>query len=216
MGPSFPNSYDVKTAKETQYPSGVSLAEGFCTVNGMTMPMVIRLRPTDRAYHLAPCGFYRPNAIAIMVEKCASLGFGGRAWSWPGYAVDRTPYGVIQHELGHHVDNHFSHPDRLFSQEIYTESGEAPMTGYRGKDSAADTFCREWFAEIFRVFVTNPDLCAKLRPKFFNALVTRGLKPAVEGAWHDVLTRHRAPDRILEQAGKKISSLVPERGELIV
>ena len=121
------------------------------------MPEIKRIGNQERVYNLATCGFYRPTTIHIMVEKCAARGFGGRAWSWPGYAVDRTPYGVIQHELGHHVDSiRFKAPKAIFSKLIWEESKEAPLTGYLGTDKDEVTFYMEWFAENFRLFVTNP------------------------------------------------------------
>lgn len=210
--------------KEALYAAGVLLAENFCAENGIAMPAVSRLAPTDRLYHLATCAYYRPHlGITIMVEKCANRGYGGRAWSWPAYTVDRTPYGVIQHELAHHVDHCRSEAalsrddvQSLFSWKIHEASGEPPMTGYLGTDAQAPTFFMEWFAEIFRVFITNPDLCAKLRPKFYAAVTARGIKPVIDGSWRDVLSRHGATPRIMEQTAKKVSAIPAEELALML
>lgn len=199
--------------RETQYTDGLSLMRSFCARNSVPSPIVARLAKTDRLYQLATCAFYRPTTISIMVEKCALNGFGGRAWSWPGYAIDRTAYGVLQHELGHHVDHTRSAPAKsrddvqaLFSWKIHEQSREDPMTGYLGRyeNYRPTHFYMEWFAEIFRVYVTNPDLCRRLRPRFVAAMELAGFSPVVDKNWDAVLQGHGATERIISQASKKI------------
>jgi hypothetical protein len=193
--------------------AGIAIAESFCEANGIPMPMIDRLDPSQRNYHLGTCAYYRPTTIHVMVEKCASRGFGGRAWSWPGYVIDRTPYGVIQHELGHHVDTVKTGEvtrdnllENLFSKRIWEQSREAPLTGYLGTDKETATFWMEWFAENFRLFVTNPDLSLALRPKFYVAVVEAGIHPLEQPDWAERLRFLSAPDRIIEQARKKIGA----------
>lgn len=195
--------------REALYQRGLELAEKFCAANDMPMPAIKRLARTDRLYQLATCAFYRPHTITIMVEKCAVRGMGGRAWSWPGYAIDRTPYGVIQHELGHHVDElFFRAPDSVLSRRLHGESaGEAPLTGYVGTDKRELTFYMEWFAENFRLFVTNPDLSRHLRPRFFRAMQAAGFVVVVAGTWDQVLVEHGATMRIVDQARRKIEAV---------
>jgi hypothetical protein len=193
------------------FQAGAAIAKNFCDLNGICMPTIERLNPSQRHYHLGTCAYYRPTTIHVMVEKCANRGFGGRAWSWPGYAIDRTPYGVIQHELGHHVDTvktgevtRENLQERLFSKKIWERSQEAPLTGYLGTDKHPATFWMEWFAENFRLFVTNPDLSRLLRPKFYREMLGSEIRPVLLGEWDEVLIRHLAPARIIEQARKKI------------
>lgn len=126
-----------------------------------------------------------------------------------GYAIDRTPYGVIQHELGHHVENYFSADGNLFSHAIWRDSQEAPLTGYLGTDKKTATFYMEWFAENFRLFVTNPSLSQSLRPKFCKAIARRGVKPVINEGWRDALATWNAPERITSQAQKKINNANP-------
>lgn len=206
--------------KEELYSKGVMLALQFCQLNGIPMPSVTRLRRGERLYKLATCAFYRPTTISIMVEKCANNGYGGRAWSWPGYTIDRTPYGVIQHELGHHVDRFCSMnggEGRLFSQVLNCKAeGEVPLTGYLGTDSREKTFFMEWFAENFRLFVTNPDLSRLVRPKFYARFVEVGIKPLALGTWDEVLRAHGAPERTMEQARKKIGKAPQARQEMLL
>lgn len=195
--------------REVLFIKGLELMRDFCALNGITQPAVLRLGKSDRLYHLATCAFYRPTSIHIMVEKCALRGFGGRAWSWPAYVIDRTPYGVLQHELGHHVDDVKStkplkQKTDLFSYRIHEQSQEPPMTGYLGTDTRAQTFYMEWFAENFRLFVTNPDLSRVLRPKFYAALVREGIRPLHSEPWRNVLEKLQAGARYILQAEKKI------------
>lgn len=198
--------------KLEMFTAGESLLQKFCQQNKINPPEIKRLQPEDRLYHLATCAFYRPKTISIMVSKCANKGYGGRAWSWPGYAVDRTPFGVLQHELGHHIDAERYDPktQTVFSKTIYGQSGEKPLTGYLGTDKETLTFFMEWFAENFRLFVTNAELCRRLRPRFYSALRGAGIKPVELFplsclSWHAMLTEgYAAPDRIVDQARKKI------------
>lgn len=202
------------TQKESLYYAGYSLLKDFCQRNQIQPPGVIRLKKTDRLFHLATCAFYRPYEIKIMVEKCASPGMGGRAWSWPGYVIDRTPYGVLQHELGHHVDTVKTGAvtrenllSKLFSRQVWTESKEPPLTGYLGTDKEDHTFYMEWFAEHFRLYVTNSDLCRILRPRFYNAMWDSLILPTKpRQPWRVVLESLKATPRILDQAQKKIDA----------
>lgn len=199
--------------RDEMFDEGCKLALQFIALNAsaISMPDIERLNPSQRNYHIGTCAYYRPTTIHVMVEKCANRGFGGRAWSWPGYAIDRTPYGVIQHELGHHVDTERTGQvtrenvmDKLFSKKIWETSREAPLTGYLGTDKEAATFFMEWFAENFRLFVTNPGLSKALRPRFYAAIINAGIQPLSRDGWEAVLRRNGAPNRIVEQARKKI------------
>jgi len=182
--------------KDDLLKSGIKLAERFCASNKLEMPEVRIVSKAD--WRFQACAYYRPNYIAICVEKCASEGRANRAWSWPGYVIDRTPYGVIQHELGHCVDYTFSKSKGSYfgdySVSVMTATGEPALTGYA--PNAA-----EWFAEIFRLFVTNADLLRRVRPKAFTALASR-LTAVVTDPWQEVL--YGAPERTVAMAEKKI------------
>lgn len=199
----------MNTEKEVLYARGILRARAFCAHNKLPEPHFRRVYPGDKYYRLGTCAFYRPSTIHVMVERCANKGYGGRAWSWPAYVIDRTPYGVIQHELGHHVDSlkYDSKSGSVFSHSTYLKSGEPPLTGYLGTDKKELTFYMEWFAEIFRLYVTNPDLCRMLRPMFFRAMKEAGVLPLLSDGWGAVLSGFGAPQRIIDQASKKIQSL---------
>lgn len=145
---------------------GVEHVAKWCELNGVTPPS-IELADRDTNHDprdFGTCAYYRDGVIVINVAACAAIGRAGPAWSYPGYIVDRTPYGVLAHELGHHVDNQHG-PAGGVRSHLWRPLDAAPLTGYCPNDN-------EWFAELFRLFVTNPDLFKRVRPKicdlFFN------------------------------------------------
>lgn len=180
------------------YERGVMLLNAFCETNNINPPE-IRQAPRDD-WRLGTCAYYRPSYIAICVTKCASVGKAGPAWSYPGYVVDRTPYGVLQHELGHHID-HISGMERGpyfsdYSVKMRAACAEHPITTYCPNDA-------EWFAEMFRLFVTNPDLLRAIRPLTYEAIRWR-FQPVHTGTWREMLAD--APDRYIKAAERKISA----------
>jgi Mlc titration factor MtfA (ptsG expression regulator) len=116
--------------------------------------------------------------------------------------IDRTSYGVVQHEQGHAVDcalggasgdHYFSD----FSVQLRSISREDKITNYCPNDA-------EWFAEMFRLFVTNSDLLKNLRPRTY-AIIKDFFKPVIDQPWQHVLKD--APERTIAQAAKKIESI---------
>lgn len=177
---------------------GAELARHFCAVNSIPVPAIIE--HTASEWRVRACAYYRPQVIRFCTSKCAAIGTAGRAWSYPGYVVDRTPFGVIQHELGHHVDwilgerkgRYWSE----FGARLRAIAGEPPITSYCPNDA-------EWFAEMFRLFVTNPDLLRRLRPRTHALFLDYGLKPVFEDDWRARLDG--APERTITAAGNKIA-----------
>jgi hypothetical protein len=164
--------------------SGISRVMEFCDLNKMRTPSIMAKGKSPTAKH---CAYYRRDTgITIYVPSCAAPGYGGRAWSWPGYIIDRTPYGVLAHELGHHADNGLSSLMRK-------ASGEKPLTGYAPNDA-------EWFAEMFRLFVTNSELLKLVRPRAYSELI-KHFKTFHEN-WKTVLKQ--APARTVAMAERRI------------
>ncbi|MFK4705966.1 hypothetical protein ABIC83_002805 [Roseateles asaccharophilus] len=183
---------------------GIALMERFCQANGLTAPTVA-VHPRAQ-WRFPVCAYYRPTQIEICLDMCAAVGTSGQSWSCPGYTVDRTPYGVIQHELGHHVDVLNSvRKNRYrgdFSINLRKETGEDPVSSYCPDDG-------EWFAEIFRVFVTNPDLLRIIRPATYEQLRARWT-PAVIETWEQVMAR--APERTRDACAKKVAESLRRAG----
>lgn len=185
-------------SKQSLLERGKDLATRFCQANGIKAPEVDEVPLGD--WRFSVCAYYRANETTICVARCAGIGFSGMQWSFPGYTVDRTPYGVVQHELGHHVDVLMSNRTGAyfgdFSSGMRQRSGEAPITTYCPDDA-------EWFAEMFRVFVTNPDLLLALRPRTHAEMLER-FKPVFSDTWLDRLVG--APDRTITAATRKVEA----------
>jgi hypothetical protein len=189
-------------SKPELFSAGVELMERFCRANNISIPEIVE---SSRPHDVGTCAYYRESTITIHVKSCSSIGLAGASWSFPGYFIDRTPYGVIQHELGHHVDCLFGNAAGAyysdFSVRLHGESGEEKLTNYCPNRA-------EWFAEMFRLFVTNPSLLEMLRPKTF-ALISARLVPVEERAWFNVL--EHAPKRAIDQCLKRAGAAARAR-----
>lgn len=190
--------------------AGVEHAARFCLANSLMLPTV-EIVPSGEWY-FDVCAFYRPTYIRVCIERTACIGSSGQQWSYPGYITDRTPYGVIAHEIGHHVDVTVSTVKRCywgdFSESVRLEAREPRLTSYCPNDA-------EWFAEMMRLFITNPDLLRLIRPRTFRILRDRfaPITDAVASAavnehgltpWDHVL--HDAPYRTRIMAARKVEA----------
>lgn len=186
----YPNKADMLA-------TGIELVWAWCEANGFRVPAV-KTYEREEWRIASTCAYYRPETIHIARDRCSHVGTANRAWSYPGYITDRTPYGVMAHELGHHVDYVRSGVKGAyggdFSVTMRAESREPKLTSYCPNDW-------EWFAEMFRLFVTNPTLLLAVRPKTFMLMVNAGLRPVNPRPWRVVLKD--APPRTLEMAERK-------------
>jgi hypothetical protein len=204
--------------KRALYEMGRLLACTFCEMNHVPAPQFRLVEKKDWPFE--PCAYYRPATPAVeqwtarlgaghgpgvnlCLDKCASPcdELPGRQWSWPASTTDREPYGVVAHELGHHCDWLTGHNKGSYGSEyssaVMKESGEPPVTSY-----APNPW--EWFAEIFRLFVTNPDLLRLIRPRAYNILTQRW-KPCIISDWRTALGDNVPPKvvKALENKGAK-------------
>lgn len=201
--------------KRSLYEMGRLLACTFCELNGVTAPP---FRTIDKGHWpFDVCAYYRPPTEAsermlarlqgghgpgvnVCLDHCAHPcdGSPGRAWSWPGSTTDREPYGVVAHELGHHCDWLASEKKGSYggdySAAVMKESGERPVSGY-----APNPW--EWFAEVFRLFVTNPDLLRQIRPKSY-AILGRRWKPCILSNWRTTLGDN-VPEKVVKTLQNK-------------
>lgn len=186
------------TTKAEMLEAGIDNVESFCEFNGLRTPEIIKVKSSAWRFS-STCAYYRPENIHICVDKCSSIGTAGRQWSYPGHYTDRTPYGVMAHELGHHVDYIKSTVKGAyfgdFSVNLRAASKEPKLTSYCPNDA-------EWFAEMFRLFVTNSDLLMRMRPKTYDLICEAGLRPVIAAPWHKVLKD--APQRTIDMVAKKL------------
>ena len=188
--------------KEDSFSRGYSLIQKFCLRNRVDCPEVTPFQFEE--WYFDACAYYRPDpGICICISKCQNpcSEFNSRNWSWPGNTVDRTPYGVLAHELGHHFDretgdNKFSYFSE-FGREVLEKSQEPKLTNYCPN-------LAEWFAEMFRLFVTNPSLLSKLRPTTFSILVKRW-KPLAHLDWRYSLGSN-CPARVIKSIRNKLNA----------
>lgn len=157
---------------------GRALILRWCRLN-QVIPPVVRIYEEGRP-QFSTCAYYRDSVIHIWPRACASIGLAGPAWSYPGYSVDRTPYGVLAHELGHHVDLAHGTKEGTWARELRKNTDEAPLTNYCPNTN-------EWFAELFRLFVTNPTLLRELRPRVWKEFVARWPVYSETRSWERVL-----------------------------
>ncbi len=183
---------------------GISRVTKFCELNCLPIPP-INVVPKDQ-WNFHTCAYYRPNTpsnkrycintgINICIELCAKVASPDdrRNWNWPCSITDREPYGVLCHELAHHVDWTTSDVKAVYSgnysKEVFDRSGELAVTSYEPDNPV------EWFAEIFRIFITNPDLLKQIRPWTYEILGEKW-KPIPSKGWKHRLGEN-VPDRIL-------------------
>lgn len=180
---------------------GVIRSTRFRWANGLP-PVEIKSIPADQWY-VSSCAYYRPDTgIMVCVPKCARPATESqvRNWNWPGSTTDREPYGVVCHEMGHYVDMLVSERKGSYygdySIGVRKESGESPITSYCPNDA-------EWFAEMFRLFLTNAYLLKELRPRTFAILRSRWT-PVSDEDWETELGPG-VPGRVLSNLRKKIA-----------
>lgn len=172
---------------------GVRQVADFCLLNGIPRPTITKV--SKAKWYVGACAYYRPrDGIHICTECCARscTETQTRNWNWPASVTDREPFGVICHELGHHCDWQAGQTKYTYASEYSTiimkDSGELPITSYAPNPS-------EWFAEIFRLFVTNPILLSLIRPKTYEILL-RKWKPLPSRGWKEELGKD-VPPRII-------------------
>jgi hypothetical protein len=183
---------------------GQQLLAKWCNLN-CVKPPEIKIWYSDPPFDT--CAYYRDDLISIWPHECARIGVSARQWSYPGYVVDRTPYGVLQHELGHHVDEAKTYRRGILSSKWREATGELKLTSYCDNDM-------EWFAELFRLFVSNPDLLQILRPKIYRLMIERWPKRAEERNWAQVLVSAQERWRIATQ-NHIVKAARAKQGELL-
>lgn len=159
---------------------GLVLARQMAAVNDL--PFVDLRINFDKPKLRTGCGLYTNDKIQVDVESCARVS--PFPYSYPGNFTDRTPYGVIPHELGHHW--HFNSGVKLSEWKGAVE-GEPPVTSYGYTNYFED------IAEAFRLFTTNPTLLEFLWPLRYTFLLSH-LAPVENRHWKDIL--HAQPRRI--------------------
>lgn len=200
------------TIKDELYNAGLVRVKAFCEANSLPVPDITDV--PDEEWSVGKCAYYRPGHIGIRlcIKECAwpSNNNRSRNWNWPGSTTDREPYGVLCHELGHHADWHKGVDKGLYWSEYSTS-----VMQEAGDEKCITSYCdnnAEWFAEMFRLFITNHALLKALKPKTHDILTRRrGWKPVSNDNWKTELAAagFKPPTHIVENLEKKISQVKP-------
>lgn len=189
------------TTKQQLADLGILEVSKFCTINNLPIPKIEFFGVKD--WFVSVCAYYRSEiGIKICLTRCQQpcTQEQARNFSWPANIVDREPFGVLLHELGHHVDWCLSKTKyRWFGDLCTTIKNEAKEPGIT---SYAETNAAEWFAEAFRLFVTNPTLLKLFRPKTYKLLSNR-LKQTTEEDWK-IRIGDNCPKKVIKAIQNKI------------
>lgn len=184
--------------KEELVDIAIKEMEMFCKHHGLIIPDVVFV---EKDHRTAPskfgvCAYYRKNIITIELKACARIGLGGREWSFPHYRIDRTPYGVIAHELGHHVDlSSLTNDQRKEFEEAIIGSNK--ITNYEPN-------IRESFAETFRLYFTNPNLLEVWSPSRYKFMKKYWTSLYEKYKWEELLRLKECPERQINQIKKNL------------
>lgn len=194
---------DPGDKKMLLFMQGFDIVEGFCKLNNIKAPACYITNSCKCESDMNPnklSGWYEvgkykdrtcqyPAMIHVDMKQCASP---NPQYSWPAFKTDRTPLGVICHELGHHV--YRLRGKKYIKKMAEVVTNEAAVSGY--EPTVEEAFC-----EAFRVFVLNPDLLRKARPERFALLFEGfGLEPVETRTWLKVLQFHQAPVKVINRA----------------
>ena len=193
----MPKVVEPLTPKMEGYLKGVERVKLFCLENKLLIPSILR---EDDTWFVNACAYYRQGQIHISLKECASPATENQVRNWNswGSVTDREPGGVLCHELGHHADWFTGNTKYKYSsdycKQVMDESGEKEITRYCPNPA-------EWFAEMFRLFVTNQALLKLLRPKT-HALLLKKWTPVSDNNWEREI--EGCPARILLNLRKKV------------
>ena len=174
--------------KNDLFDAGMLRASDFLKRNRILIPIV------RKSSSLTATGDYTSaggGKVRINVDRSATptKNPDNYRWSFPGYKIDRTPYGVVAHEFGHHVDATLDFPSRRLPRGWKQKR----ISGYEPNNA-------ESFAETMKLFITNPDLLRAGAPIRYRYLQKLDLVAVDDMPWRDVLAGHGANERLLDAA----------------
>ncbi len=176
----------IDSTREVLLRQGWEEVQHFCSKNNLSTPSLRLNDPYIPKLHC--CAYYRPSYVAIDIARCSRpTQDNWRSWSFPGYKADRTPAGVVCHELGHHLWYVLKLRNSLKEWKEAIKETRA-VSGYEPN-------IEESFAETTRLFVLNPDFLRKGWAYRYWFLRER-LQPVHQEDWFTVL--QNAPSKVLK------------------
>jgi hypothetical protein len=173
--------YQFPQGRNEIWEAGLADVLAFLHKNGIHPPKIYPEPPPVAANKWQTYGLYfgpssyggpeaRDGRIWVNIDKARMPSYkqSRSGYSFPGHKTDRTPAGVLAHEIGHHVGRvcRFDSSMSWFSVWVMTK----PVTSYEPTEEEA-------FAETMRIFILNPGLLSRGAPRRFYYLIDRGLKP---------------------------------------
>lgn len=198
----MPDEHHLNATKDQLFLAGVTTCRIFLLHNKLPLPQFftyeeIFQHPESNHYRLLrklehgpaqgyATGYYTQNTIFVNLKKAARLQKQpvAQLWSFPAYKIDRTPYGVVAHETGHHVD-HCLHDIFRRNEWIDLYQHTKRITSYEPRPWEAG-------AESMRLFILNPDLLKKASLARYSYIERQGLEPVESRHFADVLYNHPA------------------------
>jgi hypothetical protein len=184
-----PYNYDIITAvKEVTKQIGT-----FLDINSIPHPKVELNETSNKGSY----GAYYSNSNKIILypkNTKPPVKTPGYAWSYTGYKSDCTFGGVFAHELGHYIDYYYGRKLNSYQWSVKAPfvkdvlNIERPVSGYVNKFRNKNTKYGEATAEMFKLFILNPDLLKQGRPHSYNMIVNNmKLQPVVSESWEYIL-----------------------------
>jgi len=154
---------------------GGSLSQDFCINNDIPVPEY-KIQSLDSTGLYIPATHTKKAQILVNIDVTANPveNPSHMRWSHPGWKTDRTPFGVVLHETGHHIEKITRQKGlwKAYNWTVISLRGKK-VSGYEPDDSEA-------FAETMRLFIGNPDLLRRAIPERYNYLCqVLGLQPIV-------------------------------------
>ncbi len=186
----MPNLYTLDNLELAKF--GQARVEVFLSKNGLPKPKELNFVENRGMCGLCTFPEDRRNrddhpVILVQPSGCAKPSRGyGMKWSFPGYVTDRTPVGVVAHEIGHHIDYETGFPSRSMPRS--------------GKVSSYEPNHLEAWAETMRLFILNPDLLRTISPdryKYVREVV--GLRKTTNKSAVKRIADWGASDAIIER-----------------
>jgi hypothetical protein len=141
---------------------GGSLSQNFCEKNNIPIPEY-KIEKLDSTGLYLPKTRNRNAQILVDLSETANPveNPGHMRWSHPAWKTDRTAFGVVLHETGHHIEC-------VLPYHLYTTNWNEVRRGK--KISGYEPNYSEAFAETIRLFIGNPDLLRRSIPARYNYL----------------------------------------------
>lgn len=192
--------YELMSKREL-YEVGLDLAKRFLVFNNIDLPVYLTYEEALQARygHVRAVQFLRrvmngpaqgtgtglqvDEYVFVNLDRCAWPVWKPklRSWSWPGYKTDRTPVGVVAHEVGHYVSN-------LMGKEQDGEAWRALITKHKKTVSGYEPVPSEAMAETMRLFILNPQLLRMALPERYQFVQGLGLcSPLEKKNWREVI-----------------------------